>query len=133
MAYIISKKSKKGGVERKLYYIVRAYRDKLSGKPAHRILFSLGMSEDLNAALKWRRAQCGVIIEKLNKLDEDYQLADKGMFPPLIHYPRNEQVRIILVERSKLQEELEEIKKKMVEVEQLMSEFPECCSARSPS
>lgn len=132
MAFIVSKLSSKEEKARKLYYIARAYREKLSGKSKRRILFSLGMSEDLNTALHFRLCQAGVLMDKIEGLQQDLAVADKGMLPSLIHYPRNEQTRIVLRDMSIVQEELEEIKLKVKELQQLKAEFPECSARSTP-
>lgn len=132
MAFIVSKLSSKEGKTRKLYYIARAYREKLSGKSKRRILFSLGLSDNLDTALSYRKAQGHLIIEKLINLEKDFQLADKGILPNLMHYPRNIQMRIVLQEVSTDEMELEEIKNKITELKQLKAEFPECSARHTP-
>ena len=123
MAYIISKDSIKNGESRKLYYIARAYRCKLTGKPSRKIIYSLGLSRDVDLALSYHEAQATLVSNRYESVNK--QIRNTHLLPNMQN--------IKVFERfTKIKVQLEELNRKITELEEIKAEFPEC-SARNAS
>ena len=129
MAYIIPKDSEKNGESRKLYYIARAYRGKLTGNPSRKIIFSLGLSQDIDTALNYRRAQADLIFDEYEKLGRQMKHAVGGSLIDSLHMPPNMQVARVIQRLADVEMRLDKAKVKVAELEEIKVEFPEC-SAR---
>ena len=125
MAFIISKKSKRGGKEKQLYYMVRNYRE--GNKIKRSVIWKLGESSNLQEALSSINEHEKTLLNQLQELENRLERVKRGDSTAFYAYcPPYRQVSRITERLSETRIKLENIKEKQVKLEELIQQFSKC-------
>lgn len=125
MAFIVSKKSKLSGSERKLYYLVRNHRE--GNKMKREAIVRLGESPNLTEALLCIQEQGKGLLVRLSELENRLERVKKGDLTAFYRFcPPYRQVTRITEYLNNTKNELSELKVEEAKLIELINLYPKC-------